>query len=310
MIILDSTSDIVRLVTSSANAVDVLAAFFDDVSGSPYTAGAQPTAISSATTSTVVSSPAASTRRHIKKLSFCCRGGANTLTPQYFDGSTSIQLHAAVALADEETLCYEDGAGWYVLDPSGQRKTSNVASIPVEETGTLFGSFSRFSFDNNAATNLTSNVTDNGGGEASVTFDLAAASDTLAGVAEIATQAEQETGTDVVRIVTPGRQVFHQSAAKCWGFTTGAGSPSLNAQSFNMTSITDTATGRLTVTIATDFSSSAWVGVAMCGCATNANRMTSSVSKAAGSVILEASSATATLADPGTGWDWVFFGDR
>jgi len=134
-------------------------------------------------------------------------------------------------------------------------------------------------------------------------------SDTVAGVIEVAIQSEQETGTDVVRAVTPGRQHFHLSACKCFGFTTGGGTPVLHANSYNMTSITDTATGRLTVTIATDFSSANWIGVLTCGCATNANRMTSTVTKAAGSVILEASSAATTLADPGTGWDWAFFGD-
>lgn len=140
-------------------------------------------------------------------------------------------------------------------------------------------------------------------------FTSPAASDTVAGLIEIAIQSEQETGTDNTRAVVPGRQHFHPSAAKCWGFTTGAGTPVLNAQSYNMTSITDTATGRLTVTIATDFSSASWVGLATPGCATNANRMISTVSKAAGSVILETSSAATTLADPGTGWDWAFFGD-
>ena len=124
-----------------------------------------------------------------------------------------------------------------------------------------------------------------------------------------ATQAEQETGTAVNRIVTPGRQHFHLSAVKCHGFTTGGATPVLHANSYNTTSITDTAAGRLTVTIGNDFSSANWCGTCTPTCATNANRMTALVTKAAGSVILESSSATTTLADPGTGWDWQFTGD-
>jgi hypothetical protein len=80
-----------------------------------------------------------------------------------------------------------------------------------------------------------------------------AATDTVPGIVEIATQAEMETGTDVVRAVVPGRLQYHPAAAKCWGKAVGAGT-SLTV-SYNITSISDTGTGRLGVTIATDFSS-------------------------------------------------------
>ncbi len=80
------------------------------------------------------------------------------------------------------------------------------------------------------------------------------ATDTVVGGLETATQAEQETGTAVDKIVTPGRQHFHQSAAKAWVKFNGTGTPSVDA-SFNITDITDNATGDYTVNIATDFSS-------------------------------------------------------
>jgi len=86
------------------------------------------------------------------------------------------------------------------------------------------------------------------------------ASDTVAGAIEIATRAEQETGTDTVRAVVPGRQHYHPSAAKAWLNAQGDGS-GINA-SYNITSITDTATGSLGITIGTDFSSSSYVIVA------------------------------------------------
>ncbi len=78
------------------------------------------------------------------------------------------------------------------------------------------------------------------------------ATDTVRGSAEIATQAEQETGTDTVRIVTPGRQHFHQSAAKFWAMFDAVGAVNF---SYNTTSVTDTATGNWTLNITTDFSS-------------------------------------------------------
>jgi hypothetical protein len=82
-----------------------------------------------------------------------------------------------------------------------------------------------------------------------------AASDTAAGIIEIAVQAEMEAGTDVLRAVTPGRFHFHPAACKCWGKAAGAGT--LTA-SYNVTSVTDTGTGRLGVNIATDFSSTGY----------------------------------------------------
>jgi hypothetical protein len=44
--------------------------------------------------------------------------------------------------------------------------------------------------------------------------------------------------------------------------TFAAGTPTLASGSYNITSITDTATGRLTVTIANDFSDTTWTALA------------------------------------------------
>ncbi len=73
-----------------------------------------------------------------------------------------------------------------------------------------------------------------------------------------ASQAEQETGSSTAVAVTPGRQHFHQSAAKFWVAAT-ANSTTIIA-SYNMTSWADTTVGNATGTIATDFSSANWSG--------------------------------------------------
>ena len=85
-----------------------------------------------------------------------------------------------------------------------------------------------------------------------------AASDTVAGKLEIAIQSEQETGTDVVRAVSPGRQHFHPSAAKFWVKATG--NSTTIVVSYNMTSWADTGVGDADGTIATDFSGADWCG--------------------------------------------------
>lgn len=89
-------------------------------------------------------------------------------------------------------------------------------------------------------------------------FTSPAASDTVAGVAEIATQAEQETGTDTGRIVSPGRQHFHASAAKFWVYWTGGSTTILS--DYNVDSIANTGTGDADGTITTDFSDANWAG--------------------------------------------------
>ncbi len=67
-----------------------------------------------------------------------------------------------------------------------------------------------------------------------------------------ATQSDQETGTSTATWVSPGRQQYHDSAAKLW---IECGSDGTTQDSYNVTSIADTGTGIVTVTVATDFSS-------------------------------------------------------
>lgn len=86
------------------------------------------------------------------------------------------------------------------------------------------------------------------------TGNEAAASDSVAGVMEMATQAEIETGTDVGRAVSPGRQQFHPSAAKGWCAMNGQGTVAIRV-SYNVSGIVDNGTGDYTITWDTDFSS-------------------------------------------------------
>lgn len=80
------------------------------------------------------------------------------------------------------------------------------------------------------------------------------ASDTVAGLIEIATQAEQEAGSDTTRAVTPGRQQFHQSALKAWVVFDGTGTIAIK-EMYNVSSIIDNGTGDTTVNFTQAFSS-------------------------------------------------------
>lgn len=70
-----------------------------------------------------------------------------------------------------------------------------------------------------------------------------------------ATQADQETATSTTTYVSPGRQQFHPSAAKAWGYADYAsGVPTLRA-SYNISGIVDNGVGDIDFTISTDMSS-------------------------------------------------------
>lgn len=68
----------------------------------------------------------------------------------------------------------------------------------------------------------------------------------------IATQADMEAGTSTTVVVTPGVVQYHPGVAKFWVV---AGTTGNILTSYNVTSLTDTGTGVLAITIATDFSS-------------------------------------------------------
>lgn len=75
------------------------------------------------------------------------------------------------------------------------------------------------------------------------------------GVAIAASQSDQETGTSTTTVVTPGRQQFHPSAAKAWvQLHHVAGTPTIDS-SYNVTSLSDVAQGRVGVNFTVNMSS-------------------------------------------------------
>jgi hypothetical protein len=81
--------------------------------------------------------------------------------------------------------------------------------------------------------------------------DDAGAETAVTGLAA-ASQAEQEAGSSTLVATTPGRQHFHQSAAKAWVRFNGTGVLSIYG-SYNVLSVTDDSTGNYTINWDTDF---------------------------------------------------------
>jgi len=140
--------------------------------------------------------------------------------------------------------------------------------------------------------------------------------DTVAGRIRRATQSDQETGTAVDAAVSPGRQHNHPGHPKFWGVATVSGGTPTLQTSYNVTSITDTATGRLTVTIATNFSSANWCCSLTVEHNNNASAVASSIDNgglAAGTILVNSydtgASANASLEDP-TSWHVMGLGDQ
>lgn len=91
-----------------------------------------------------------------------------------------------------------------------------------------------------------------------------AASDTAAGVLEIATQAEQEAASSTTLAVVSGRQKYHPGTCKAWVYFTVAGGVVTVEISHNITSVVRNSAGDYTITWNVDFSTSlfSWVGSA------------------------------------------------
>lgn len=122
MLLLPSTTDSLELVTSAAVAVDYVAAWADH-SSSGVAASAGTGQVSTATTTTIVAAPGASTQRQIRGLSLRNAGTSNvTVTVQAKPSGTARTIVKA-AIQPGETLAYSDGRGWYSLDSAGRERS-------------------------------------------------------------------------------------------------------------------------------------------------------------------------------------------
>jgi hypothetical protein len=159
MILLASTSDLLRVVTSSTSALDVHASWVD-LNGTTVTPGRTNTLISTATTTTIVASPAASTYRTVKALTIRNRGVAtNVVTVLHSDGTNIPELIEAT-LAPDTSLQYHEAAGWWVTDTQGRMVTQNAtfAGTPITDSDTIVRLTSDVT-NNNATANTIADVT-------------------------------------------------------------------------------------------------------------------------------------------------------
>jgi hypothetical protein len=126
---LTTTSQIIRLITSTTAQIDATATF-SDFAPPNADLDSQDVTVTTASTTTIVAAPAASTDRLIKSMSFSNVGtSSNLLTVQRFDGTTARRM-IEVSLGAGEDLIYADGV-WSVLDAAGRVKTNTTKSATL-----------------------------------------------------------------------------------------------------------------------------------------------------------------------------------
>lgn len=143
MLNLASTSDIIRVVTSAAAQIEVHASWVD-LNGTTVTPGRTNTPhITTATTTTVVASPASSTVRNVKHLNITndSAGASCIVTVEHYDGTTAIELISFTLLPGENMLFNQEGR-WAHRDAQGAEYPPvglgayNGRSVGFMKTGT------------------------------------------------------------------------------------------------------------------------------------------------------------------------------
>lgn len=160
ILLTNSGTDKLQLTTSSTANVDVHASWADLLSGA-VTPGRTNTTISSATTTDIVATPAASTQRTVKTLHIRNRHAttANTVTVLYNANGTTYQLFS-LTLAAGETLHYDESAGWSVRSAtSGAIRQFTGATSQAAVQAVNWVVLSSDVVNNNASANTIADVT-------------------------------------------------------------------------------------------------------------------------------------------------------
>jgi hypothetical protein len=108
------TADLISLTTDSAAALDILASYADNASGS-FSEGRQVTQMSSATTTTILSGPASSTIRNLKTANVRNNDASLTVNVTVnYNVSATLYTVFKTLLNPGDVLTYTENLGWFV----------------------------------------------------------------------------------------------------------------------------------------------------------------------------------------------------
>jgi len=134
-ILLTNTTYTLEATTSSTSGIDYRVVYFDETSSGAGLSTASVGKITTATTTTILSAPAASTTRTINTITLSNIGSAeNTITVKVDVSATEYNETPAYTIKPGESLYYNDLLGWYVSNAL----TSTVSGLTVSfgKTGT------------------------------------------------------------------------------------------------------------------------------------------------------------------------------
>lgn len=128
-ITLETTSEILELLTTTTADIDYEVNFVDVVVATGGTPGTLEGKITSATTTTVVTAPSVSTYRLIKSMYFknIHASTTNVITFKKDISATEYQLSGALSLLAGESVVYIDGQGWIKYTSGGVPQQASVS---------------------------------------------------------------------------------------------------------------------------------------------------------------------------------------
>lgn len=144
-IILKSTSESLELLSSSSADLDYQINWADIVLASGATPGSSEGKITSATTTTIIAAPSASTYRLIKSITVknIHASTANTVTFKKDISATEYQLTGAITLQAGESVTYTDQESWIRFSSGGVKQETSVSFQVDVQTFTANGTWTK-----------------------------------------------------------------------------------------------------------------------------------------------------------------------
>lgn len=111
MILLTTTSEVIKLITADATDIDTHVSAVDKhQSTGAISEYDLDSAITTATTTTICAAPAATTTRNVKFISIVNRDTTSTtVTLQHYNGSIAVDIYPPTVLSPNAAIIYSDG---------------------------------------------------------------------------------------------------------------------------------------------------------------------------------------------------------
>ncbi|MFM7008833.1 MAG: hypothetical protein ACKO0Z_05805 [Betaproteobacteria bacterium] len=138
MILLTSTSDILRVVTgTTGSSINVHASYVDNASGTITPGRTNTAAITTNTTTTIVAAPSSGVQRNVRGVYITNNHAtvSTQVTVQHYDGTTSEDLFGVMLLPGENLVLNEEGE-WTHHDANGADYAYSASGLdPLAVTG-------------------------------------------------------------------------------------------------------------------------------------------------------------------------------